>query len=69
MASGIKLEREATEVEDQEIKKTFAKLDRNGDGRISVDELVKGARYLGINPTIDDAEAMIQEIDANVLQF
>ncbi|KAJ8322150.1 hypothetical protein KUTeg_000621 [Tegillarca granosa] len=65
MASGIKLEREATEVEDQEIKKTFAKLDRNGDGRISVDELVKGARYLGINPTIDDAEAMIQEIDAN----
>ena len=39
----------------------FEAMDLNHDGRISVIELTKAARYLGYNPTKKEAEEMIRE--------
>lgn len=36
-------------------------MDLNHDGRISVLELTKAARLIGLNPTRDEAEQMIQD--------
>lgn len=46
-----------------EIKKSFSLIDENGDGRISSHELLRASRLLGMNPTLQDAEAMIKEVD------
>ncbi|XP_071099379.1 uncharacterized protein [Haliotis cracherodii] len=47
----------------KEIKKSFSLIDENGDGRISSHELLRASRLLGMNPTLQDAEAMIKEVD------
>ena len=39
----------------------FEAMDLNHDGRISVIELTKAARYLGYNPTKKEAEQMIND--------
>ncbi|XP_067664877.1 uncharacterized protein [Haliotis asinina] len=46
-----------------EIRKSFSLIDENGDGRISSHELLRASRLLGMNPTLQDAEAMIKEVD------
>ncbi|XP_060587403.1 neo-calmodulin-like [Ruditapes philippinarum] len=43
------------------IDEIFEKMDLNHDGRISVYELTKAARLLGLNPTAEDAEQMIKD--------
>lgn len=47
--------------EKQDIDKIFEQMDLNHDGRISVMELTKAARLLGLNPTRKEAEMMIQD--------
>lgn len=44
-----------------DIDKIFEKMDLNHDGRISVMELTKAARLLGLNPTRQEAEQMIAD--------
>ncbi|KAH3802306.1 neo-calmodulin-like [Dreissena polymorpha] len=39
----------------------FDQMDQNHDGRISVHELVKAARLLGLSPTQKEAEQMIED--------
>ena len=41
--------------------KIFESMDLNHDGRISVIELTKAARFLGYNPTKKEAEEMIND--------
>ncbi|KAL5013227.1 hypothetical protein ScPMuIL_007497 [Solemya velum] len=47
------------------IKRSFALLDQNGDGRISRTEVIKAAQLLGLNPTKRDADKMLREFDKN----
>ncbi|XP_045181596.1 uncharacterized protein LOC123540559 [Mercenaria mercenaria] len=47
--------------EKDDIDIIFDKIDLNNDGRISVIELTKAARYLGMNPTRKEAEQMIKD--------
>ncbi|GFO44904.1 calmodulin [Plakobranchus ocellatus] len=53
--------------EDQKnfIKKAFELLDENHNGRISKHELTRAARVFGYNPTLKEAQKMIDEVDAN----
>lgn len=44
-----------------DIDDVFEKMDLNHDGRISVLELTKAARLIGLNPTREEAELMIQD--------
>ena len=48
-----------------EIRETFAIFDQDGDGRISKDELRIVMRSLGQNPTENDLDIAIKEVDAN----
>ncbi|KAH3802310.1 neo-calmodulin-like [Dreissena polymorpha] len=43
------------------IDEIFDQMDQNHDGRISVHELKKAARLLGLNPTLKEAEQMIED--------
>ena len=48
-----------------EIRETFAIFDQDGDGRISKDELRIVMRSLGQNPTENDLDIAIKEVDVN----
>ncbi|WAR18065.1 CALM1-like protein [Mya arenaria] len=50
-----------TKKQKSEIEQIFEKIDLNNDGRISVIELTKAARLLGMNPTQDEAAQMIAD--------
>tara|TARA_B110001452_G_scaffold194785_1_gene164790 strand:- start:231 stop:920 length:690 start_codon:yes stop_codon:yes gene_type:complete len=55
--------REAQELEG--LFKVFAKLDRNGDGKIDADELTFYLKYLGHKPGKHEVTDMIWEVDEN----
>lgn len=46
-----------------EFKEAFALFDRNGDGSITTDELGTVLRSLGQDPTEDELQQMIDEVD------
>ncbi|XP_069134750.1 calmodulin-like [Argopecten irradians] len=52
-----------TEAQMQEIISSFEMIDLNSDGRISKGELIKAAALLGMNPTEEDAKAMMRLAD------
>ena len=49
----------------QEFKQVFDIFDKSGDGSISADELGIVMQALGQNPTEDELEKMIQEVDVD----
>ncbi|RUS84605.1 hypothetical protein EGW08_007632 [Elysia chlorotica] len=54
-----------TEEQRIEIAAAFAQFDKNGDGRVSTDELIEVMRAAGQNPTVAEAKEMIAEVDNN----
>jgi calmodulin len=48
-----------------EFREAFNIFDRDGDGRITVKELGTSMRALGQNPSEEELEAMIAEVDVN----
>ncbi|XP_033749098.1 calmodulin-like [Pecten maximus] len=52
-----------TDAQMQEIIASFEMIDLNSDGRISKGELIKAAALLGMNPTEEDAKAMMRLAD------
>ena len=48
-----------------ELKRIFKRLDENGDGRVSIHELGRAMRYLGMNPTKKDIQRILSECDKN----
>ncbi|KAH8551255.1 calmodulin-like 5 [Umbelopsis sp. PMI_123] len=51
--------------EEQELRACFRAFDKNGDGRISLDELSLAMKELGENMTQDELEAMMRDGDAD----
>ena len=47
----------------QEIRRSFDALSVNGDGKVSVSEVLKGTLYPGFNPASKEATDMIKELD------
>ncbi|KAK2652441.1 hypothetical protein Ddye_012297 [Dipteronia dyeriana] len=47
----------------EEVRKVFNKFDKNGDGKISVDELKDILRALGTKPSAEEVKRIMQEID------
>ena len=43
----------------------FKMYDKNGDGRISKGELMLTMQLIGANPTKDEVEKMIREVDTD----
>mmetsp|Transcript_42786 Transcript_42786/g.118185 ORF Transcript_42786/g.118185 Transcript_42786/m.118185 type:complete len:161 (-) Transcript_42786:209-691(-) len=56
---GVKL----TEDQVEEFKEAFALFDRDGDGTITADELGVVLRSLGRNPTMEELNAMVADVD------
>ncbi|XP_077987619.1 neo-calmodulin-like [Glandiceps talaboti] len=48
-----------------EFKEAFSMFDKNGDGKITTGELGTVMRSLGLNPTDEELDDMINEIDAD----
>lgn len=48
-----------------EIRKAWNVLDQNGDNQVNASEIVRGSRVLGMNPTLQEAEKWIADIDEN----
>ena len=49
----------------EQVKEAFANIDKHGKGRISTGTLVTLVRSLGLNPTEEETEDMINEVDAD----
>ncbi|VDI54336.1 Hypothetical predicted protein [Mytilus galloprovincialis] len=49
----------------KEIRKAWNVLDQNGDNQVNASEIVRGSRVLGMNPTLQEAEKWIADIDEN----
>lgn len=49
----------------EDVKTAFAMFDKNGDGTIASKTLVTVMRCLGFNPTEDEIEDMINEVDVD----
>ncbi|GFS18238.1 troponin C, slow skeletal and cardiac muscles [Elysia marginata] len=47
------------------IQRAFDLIDENHNGRISRYELTRAARVLGYNPTLKEAQSMIDSVDAD----
>ncbi|KAM7482894.1 hypothetical protein LguiB_007477 [Lonicera macranthoides] len=54
-----------TEEQISEFKESFKLFDQNGDGVISSNELGSVMKSLGQNPTEDEVQSMIKEVDAD----
>lgn len=54
-----------TEDQKQEIEDVFKIIDENGNGSIDKQELVKGLRCLGLNPTNSDIKELLDKFDRN----
>lgn len=59
------VEIELTEQQKIEFKEVFSLFDKDGDGTISTTELGTVMRTLGQNPTEQEIELMIEEVDVN----
>ncbi|XP_076459995.1 neo-calmodulin-like [Babylonia areolata] len=69
---GHELEVNGSKVTEEQFKKiadSFSKLDKNSDGRISVGELIRAQRALGLNPSRKDVLNMVKEIDKDESGF
>ena len=49
----------------REIQTLFAQFDENRDGFVTADEIVKSMMALGQRVTLDEAKAMIAQVDSN----
>ncbi len=56
-------EMELTDQQKEEFKEVFSLFDKDGDGTISTTELGTVMRTLGQNPTEEEIEQMIMEVD------
>ena len=54
-----------TEEQRQEVEDVFKIIDENENGTIDLDELGKGLRCLGLNPTNSDLKDLLNEYDKN----
>ena len=54
-----------TEEQRQEVEDVFKIIDENESGTIDIDELGKGLRCLGLNPTNSDLKNLLDEHDKN----
>jgi len=59
----IKEELKLNEEQIEEVKEAFALYDKNGDGTITTKALISVMRSLGKNPTEDETEDLINEVD------
>jgi len=59
----IKEELKLDEAQIDEVKEAFALYDKNGDGTITTKALISVMRSLGKNPTEDETEDLINEVD------
>jgi len=62
-ASGFKPMRKVTDEELAQCKKVFFELDRDGSGSIDSDEISFMLRSLGLSPSDDDVNLMIEKFD------
>ncbi|XP_033747581.1 calmodulin-like [Pecten maximus] len=60
---GEKPSRTLTQEELAEIRRSFSIIDENGDGKITLEELQGAAYILGIYPTEEEAQEMLEEAD------
>ena len=51
------------------MKEAFALYDKNGDGTITTKALISVMRSLGKNPTEDETEDLINEVDLDGISF
>nr|CAD7392687.1 unnamed protein product [Timema cristinae] len=58
-----------TEEQIAEFKEAFSLFDKDGDGTITTKELGTVMRSLGQNPTEAELQDMINEVDADVLDY
>merc|ERR1712048_44483 len=54
-----------TDEQIEEVKEAFAIFDKNGDGTITTKDLITVMRSLGKNPTEDEIDDMIREVDTD----
>ncbi|XP_066911194.1 calmodulin-like isoform X3 [Clytia hemisphaerica] len=54
-----------TDEQIEEVKEAFAIFDKNGDGTITTKDLITVMRSLGKNPTEDEIDDMINEVDTD----
>jgi len=59
----VKEELKLNEEQIEEVKEAFALYDKNGDGTITTKALISVMRSLGKNPTEDETEDLINEVD------
>ena len=52
-----------TEAQIEEMKDVFSVMDENKNGSIDINELAKGLRGLGLNPSNTEVEALMQAVD------
>lgn len=48
-----------------DLKQAFIMFDKNGDNKISPDELQQAMKYLGLNPSEKEVKQMIEVVDTN----
>ena len=56
---------ELSEEQQQEVKDVFEVIDENQSGSIDANELAKGLRGLGLNPTMAEVKELLDEFDAD----
>lgn len=54
-----------TEEQKAELKEAFSLFDRDGDGTITIKELQVVMRSIGQNPTEEEIQQMINEVDSD----
>ena len=63
MAGKTTLAKELTKEQKEELKEAFILFDKDGDGTISAKELVVVMRSIGLNPTLEEIQSMMDEIE------
>ncbi|XP_052085844.1 calmodulin-like [Mytilus californianus] len=56
---------EITEEQLDQIKKSWQILDEDEDGRITEEEILRGAQLIGLNPTVEDVRGWLGETDVD----
>ena len=54
-----------TEEQRKELQEVFDQFDKDKDGKISSKELENAMQSMGQNPTVDEVNQMMQEVDLN----
>ena len=66
MKKKVKFRRAATEQEIEELKQVFSLIDTNNSGDISKDELEDLMRLIGYNPTVEEVDMIMEEVDLDL---